>query len=129
VKYSNPRLIAEFNDWPIGGSNRGQCRFAVEDGGKKGYRVSRTTTNKFGSWCNPKYTTYGGAACIVDGEDGRTYILQQVTEWGAVKVWQHDFKTSEYFSHSTDDVQYRELLAVIGSTCEAFANLCKPAQS
>lgn len=37
LTFSNPRLRAEFTDWPIGGSNRGQCIF---------------------TWCKPKCSTY-----------------------------------------------------------------------
>jgi hypothetical protein len=84
LTFSNPRLKAEFTDWPLGGSKRGACVFLVHRD-KKGYRVSRTTTGK------PKFTTYNGQACIVDGSNGRTYILQIAALYGFIKVMRSDF--------------------------------------
>jgi hypothetical protein len=91
LPFSNPRLVAEFNDWPIGGNHRGQCKFVVELGNKRGIRISRTTTDKNGAWCKPKFTTYGGPAVIVDGSDGKTYILQAVPIYNGIHVIRHDF--------------------------------------
>ncbi len=69
ITLSNPRLAAEFYDWPLGGSKRGMCQFLVHKDPKKGYRVSRQTTGK------PKYSTYRGKTVLCDGSDGRTYIV------------------------------------------------------
>lgn len=76
MTFSNPRLYDKFDDWPIGGNRRGMCVFKVEDGGKRGWRVLRQTTNKDGRWNKPKYNVFGDRAAIVDGDDGKTYILQ-----------------------------------------------------
>lgn len=86
IKLSNPRLLVEIPDYPLGGDKRGLCVFAVHRHKKKGYRVSKQTFGK------PKYTTYSGQCCIVDGEDGRTYILSNSKFGGMVSVWRSDFK-------------------------------------
>lgn len=91
--FSNARLVAEFDDWPSG-QHRVNCKFEVHDGGKKGYRVSRTTTDKHGKWCKPKFTVYGGKSAIVDGNDGKTYILQHSPMYGFVAVYRHDFMSA-----------------------------------
>lgn len=95
LPFINPRLVAEFNDWPIGGGNRGFCKFAVEDNGKKGTRVSRTTMDLHGRICKPKYTTYHGKSAIVEGSDGRTYILQRVDIYNGIKVSRSDFMDAQ----------------------------------
>src|SRR5689334_15722734 len=84
--FSNPRLTATFTDWPLGGDKRGQCVFKVESG-SRGIRVSRVTTGK------PKYSIYGGKAAIVDGDDGKTYILHlTLPVYGPfIKIMRHDF--------------------------------------
>ena len=84
LTFSNPRLRAEFDDWPLGGSKRGRCVFEVVKD-KRGWRTSRTTTGK------PKWTTYSGQAAIVDGSDGKTYILQVAQGFGFIKVMRSDF--------------------------------------
>lgn len=86
IWFSNPRLVAEFTDWPLGGNKRGACRFHVEEGKNGTFRVGRTTTGK------TKYHTYGGRAAIVDGSDGRTYILQERMGGRFIVVSRHDFK-------------------------------------
>jgi len=69
ITFSNPRLTATFDNWPLGGARRGRCVFGIEFNPNKGYRFTRVTTGK------PKVTTYGGAGAIVDGSDGRTYLI------------------------------------------------------
>ena len=86
LTFSNPRLHAEFNDWPLGGSKRGPCRFDVEFKPKKGWRFVRTTTGK------AKTATFSGRCAIVDGSDGRTYLLQCAGPFADfVKVMRSDF--------------------------------------
>jgi len=125
LTYSNPRLVAEFNDWPIGGSQRGQCKFEVQaaDPRTAKTRVARTTTNKAGQWCKPKLTTYVALACIVDGSDGRTYILGWIPEYESIRVQRSDFMDQE---HSYKDSQkpeeqarFAELMALIEHAYEA----------
>lgn len=115
ITFSNARKVAEFSDWPIGGSNRGQCKFAVEDGGKRGERVSRTTTDKHGRWCKPKYTTYSDKAAIVDGSDGKTYILSLSPHYGMVSIHRHDFMSAERSAAFDRDADYASLVELVKS--------------
>lgn len=113
VQYSNPRLVAEINDWPIGGGNRGICKFEVEDGGKKGKRIVRTTTDKHGRWCKPKKDTYAAAVCVVDGDDGKTYIMS-TTMYGFVKISRADFMDHENVWEK-DGERFKEMLALVAA--------------
>ncbi len=90
LKLSNPRNSAIIEDWPTG-RKRCTATFTVET--KKGkYRVSRVTTGK------PKKTTYNHRMCIVDGDDGRTYLIaitmydQAIVMLGTLTSTQHYFK-------------------------------------
>lgn len=87
VSFSNPRLYAKFEAWPLGFKKVGNCTFEIEHNPNKGWRVIKTTTGK------PKLSTYGGRCCIVDGSDGKTYILQRSQYADAISVHSHDFKT------------------------------------
>lgn len=126
VKFSNPRLRAEFTDWPMGGNKRGTCVFHAEfnPGKSKGWRVGRTTTGK------TKFHTYGGKCAIVDGDDGRTYILQIGTYANAITVSRSDFmnpgKDTLGFDHyvTVTDPLHAELFALIEA-----ANAEKPAEA
>ena len=86
LTFSNPRLRAEFPEWSLGGSKRGLCVFQVETTGK-GSRVTKTTTGK------PKKFTYARKCCIVDGSDGKTYILELSHYNEAVSIHSHDHMT------------------------------------
>ena len=88
VTFTNPRLQATFEDWPLG-NRRGRCVFAVESKAGKGFRFTRTTTGK------PKAHTYGGQAAIVDGSDGRTYLLQFAGLYDFIKVSRSDFMDAD----------------------------------
>ncbi len=87
--FINPRTVAEFDDWPSG-AHRVKCKFYMESN-KRGLRILRQTQDKHGRWCKPKTTSYSGPAAIVDGSDGRTYILQFAAAYGFIKIWSHDF--------------------------------------
>lgn len=106
ITYRNPRDRAEFPDWPLGGSKRGHCRFFVEKDPRRGERVGKVTTGK------PKYTTYAPKWAIVDGDDGRTYLVC-ATPYGAVLVKKHDFMIHEYIS--SDDPRAQEVGALLNS--------------
>lgn len=105
--YSNPRLAARFTDWPLGGNKRGQCVFAIEHNPKRGYRFTRTTTGK------PKTATYGGPAAIVDGDDGRTYLLQWATRYGFIQISKSDFMDAPDGSVFPGNPRFDELKALI----------------
>jgi len=77
MKYSNPRREAMIEDWPFG---RFTCRawFQVETKKNKGERVARRTENKSRTgWNKPKTCIYARRVMIVDGDDGKTYILRE----------------------------------------------------
>jgi len=79
MEYSNPRMKAEIENWPWG-SHRTKAIFSIETHPLRGQRATRITINpKNGKLCAPKKTTYSKRARIVDGSDGRTYILE---DWG-----------------------------------------------
>lgn len=114
LTFSNPRLTALFSDWPIGGKLRGSCRFDIEQVKDK-YRIVKCTTGKDGMWCKPKKTTYGGKAVIVDGNDGRTYVLQGSRMWKHIVIWRSDFMQEASVAESSDPTQYEHLMSIIES--------------
>ncbi len=116
VKFSNPRLYAEILDYPIGRGLRGKCVFSVEKDNKKGSRVVRVTTGQ------PKKDTYATMVAIVDGDNGRTYILKFDDRGGSVSVFRHDFMCAEASEIGEDargsyvypgDARYVELLGLV----------------
>lgn len=108
LEFSNPRLKAEFSDWPSG-RDRVKCEFFVEDNGKKGVRVGRRT-QKNGVWCKTKYDTYCKKAVIVDGNDGKTYLLI-LTNINSITVAYSDFMHKVSYSDGNDE--YKKLLNLI----------------
>ena|SRR3990167_2773519 len=90
LTFSNPRLRAEFDDWPSG-AHRVKCVFQVHRDAKRGWRVSRTTTDRNGNPCKPKLTTFSGPCCVVDGSDGRTYLLRKAGMYEFITVSRSDF--------------------------------------
>ena len=94
LNYTNPRKSVLIEDWPYG-NKRVRCMFEVE--AKKGKeRAVRTTENpKNGQWNKPKTLTYARKVLFVDGDDGKTYILNQVGH--SISVMQSNMKyTQEY---------------------------------
>lgn len=53
------------DDYPIGGANRGKCELGYEWKKGKGYRTIRRTTDKRGTWCKPKSSTFQDAPIVV----------------------------------------------------------------
>lgn len=111
-QFTNPRLEAEFTDWPLGGSRRGVCRFTVETN-KRGSRILRTTTGK------PKASTYSDAVAIVDGDDGRTYLLHYGRTYDAVSIYQSDNQHNAHWADVPGGGHYVHK----GNEPEAFAAL------
>jgi hypothetical protein len=116
VTFTNPRLVAEFNDWPMGGNKRGYCVFKIEHNSKRGYRHTRQTTGKL------KTATFGGKGAIVDGDDGRTYLIQFAGLYDFINVWKSDFPIKVAGEQVTgkagggifrEDARYEELKALI----------------
>jgi hypothetical protein len=87
IRFSNPRLRAEFSGWPNGRRGGCLCVFEVERHPVRGWRFVRTTTGK------PKLGTYGGPACIVDGSDGKPYLLHHAGEGSPfLSIYRGDMK-------------------------------------
>src|SRR6516225_4781251 len=100
--YSNPRMRA---NWPDGGK-RVTATFKIETVKGKGQRAVRTTTGK------PKKLTYAYRMRIVDGSDGRTYIVEDHGgTYGFIGIRQGNMKYSEEIIHS-DNPRYAELQAL-----------------
>jgi hypothetical protein len=100
--YSHPRTTAEFDNWPSGGS-RVLCRFYIENDKKGRERVCRQT-QKNGQWGKPKKTTYGARCAIVDGEDGRTYVLIRSENYPMISVVQSNLQfQQETFHYENED--------------------------
>lgn len=115
ISFTNPRLNATFGDWPLGFNARGTCTFVVETHPKRGQRVLRTTTGK------PKASTYSDKCCIVDGSDGKTYLLHYSKLYEAVSIYQSDNQHNAHFgragdhyvSRSAEPELFAELLTLI----------------
>ncbi len=103
IKLSNPRTTAVIEDWPFG-SKRVTATFECETN-KRGTRVNRVTTGK------PKRTTYFAKAVIVDGDDGKTYILS-ATGHGQIVLTPGTLKYPTYFYEKDAEWdEYKPLLA------------------
>lgn len=90
TNYSNPRMAATIADWPHG-SQRVTAQFSIEQDPKRGERAVRVTTGA------PKKLTFARKMRIVDGDDGRTYILALSHYGQMVSVMRGDMK----FNHET----------------------------
>lgn len=94
ITYSNPRKRATIENWP-NGSQRVTAHFVIEVHPNRGERAVRTTTGA------PKKLTFAKQMCIVDGDDGRTYIAA-LSDYGHVTVWRGDMKYNEETVHERD---------------------------
>ena len=83
--------------------------------GSRGQRVSRKTTDKHGKWCKPKYTTYSSQQCIVDGDDGKTYILAYTADYNFISIHRHDFMSANPGSIFPQDEGYAAVKALLDS--------------
>jgi hypothetical protein len=96
VTFSNPRILAEFNDWHLGGSKRGTMKFSIEFNQKRGYRFVRQSIDPTtGKPSKPKTETYGGKGAIVDGSDGKTYLIQFAGIYDFITIRRHDFMCAD----------------------------------
>src|SRR5882672_4282353 len=95
MKYSNPRMTAVIEGWPYGRFQT-TARFHIETNGNKQRAVRITVDPKTGRDTAPKKLTYANKARIVDGDDGRTYIIEW-SNWGFISVMKGDMK----FSHES----------------------------
>ena len=101
--YTNPRLSATIDNWPSG-AKRVTAVFTIETHPTRGQRATRTTTGA------TKVLTYARQMRIVDGDDGRTYILA-LTNYGHISVHKGDMKFSHESIHDNDP-RYPAVLAL-----------------
>ena len=102
MNYTNPRMKAEIENWPSG-QHRVKAIFEIEQNPKRGERAIRTTTGA------PKKLTFAEKARIVDGDDGRTYVLELSRMFGHISIMKGDMK----FQHEVifeGDERYPELV-------------------
>jgi len=103
--YTNPRKDVMVEDWPYG-SKRTKCHFYVEESKGK-QRACRVTTNpKTGRDNKPKKLTYAIKVLFVDGDDGRTYVMQMVGF--SISIMQSNMQLQEEYIGDQDD-RYKAL--------------------
>ena len=111
--YLNPRKHAKVEDWPLGKYRRGAAIFQVEEDPKHGERVSRVTTGK------PRKTTYAKRFVIVDGDDGKTYLLA-MNLYGSIEVWPGTMKFPVSRNAEEHPEEYKHLLGFLYPEKEAI---------
>jgi hypothetical protein len=100
--YSNPQMAREICGWPLGRHDRAIARFTVETHPKRGQRAVRVITDPLtGKTFAPKALTYNKRVRIVDGSDGRTYIVEEHFS-GSIEVMQGTMKYSEEYIGESD---------------------------
>lgn len=86
--YSNPRLEAVIENWPSG-PHRTTATFRVETTPGRGQRGTRVTIDpKTGRPSAVKKLTYAAEVRIVDGDDGKTYIIERSRMYRFISVMQ-----------------------------------------
>jgi hypothetical protein len=110
MQYSNPTMTLTVNDWPYG-QYRTTATFLVETHPTRGERGTRTTVDpKTGRTSKPKVLTFGRHARIVQGDDGRTYIL--VATGGHLSVMQSNMQFQQEAIFPSD-ARYGALLKMV----------------
>ena len=106
MEYSNPRKKILFQDWPYG-NKRCKCLFIVEEN-KGRERATKTTTNpKNNLWNKVKKATYSYGVLFMDGDDGRTYIVNDTGF--AISIFDSSMKLQhEYFGK--EDERYDAIM-------------------
>lgn len=109
--YSNPRTYAEFDDWPCGsGRMRCRCVFVVRSSAR-GNRIERTTFRTDGTPNSPKRGTYCTTARVVDGSDGRIYVLERTARAESICVRESDIAHAHYVR--AGDAEFAALAALL----------------
>ena len=108
MKFSNPRTTAVFEDWPFGGSQRCRMEFKIESHPTRGERCIRTSTTANNRVGKPKKSTYSTMCRIVDGDDGKTYILEYNQVYRMIHVRESNLKYS-FKTAYPGDPDYDEL--------------------
>jgi hypothetical protein len=107
TNYSNPRMAAAIDGWPSG-SRRVQATFYIETDRKRGERAVRVTTGA------PVKLTFAKRMRIVDGDDGRTYIVRD-HGGGMVSVCKGDMKYQHELAHFPS-LRHAELIKLVDET-------------
>ena len=111
IQYSNPRIYTVIDRWPSG-TRRTTATFFIETHPTRGERAVRVTIDpKTGRENAPKALTYAKQVRIVDGDDGRTYLLERSLHYRSLTVMRGDMKFQEEYITETD-VRYPALLAL-----------------
>jgi len=84
----------------------------VIESNKRGERCTRITEKRDGSRGKPKAGIYHDVCRIVDGDDGKTYILGLSNGYGMIGVMQGNLKFSEESFHLGGD-RFDEVLALM----------------
>lgn len=101
LTYSNPRLEAVIENWPSG-SKRTTATFRVESHASRGERATRTTIDpRTGRPSAAKVLTFSRKCRIVDGDNGRTYLIR-LTEYGHISIMRSDMQLQEESIFETD---------------------------
>ena len=110
MHYSNPRTESTIENWPTGRSTM-TAIFSIETHPKRGQRAVRITHHPItGRPAAPKKLTFARQARIVDGDDGRTYILE-LSMCGSIHIMKGDMQ----YSHEhvmVGDARYADLMAM-----------------
>jgi hypothetical protein len=102
---------SSLRQWPTWGSKRVEARFYVERHATRGDRAVRVTTGA------PKKLTYAWAVRIVDGDDGKTYILEYSAPYRHVTVMQSNMKYQHEVIHDSNP-RYEALLDLLKGNVE-----------
>lgn len=112
LTYSNPTTSRTIENWPHG-SMRTTAMFYVETDPKRGQRACRRTVNpKNGTLSAPKKLTFSARQRIVDGSDGKTYILSESSHYGFVGVMQSNMQFQQEAIFPNND-RYPALIALL----------------
>ena len=102
TEYTNPRMSAVIDGWPIG-QLRTTARFSVEYKAGKGERGVRVLDNpKGGKPFAPKKLTYASKVRIVDGDDGKTYFAEWAKGYRMISIMQGNAQFIAESVHETD---------------------------
>jgi hypothetical protein len=104
-------MEAVIDGWPIG-SQRTTATFAIETDPKRGQRGTRFIIDpKTGKPSATKKLTFARQARIVDGDDGRTYIIE-LTMYGHISVMRGDMKYQAEDAIFERDPRYADMRAL-----------------
>jgi hypothetical protein len=102
-------MTDSISDWPYGRDLRTTATFTIETHPTRGQRGTRTTIDpKTGRTSKPKTLTFARQARIVDGDDGKTYILEDTGNHLQVMQSNMQFQQEALWP---DDPRYAGLLA------------------